>query len=65
MKDLRFLFQQKKNSKIELCNSLVLSAYYTIKKLTTSIWSHFEGKPVRANGMLGKTDFEKNEKQNF
>ena len=31
--------------------------------MTTSILSHYEEKPARVNGMLGKTDFEKNEKQ--
>ena len=32
MKDQRFLFQQKRNSKIGLCDSLALPVYYTINK---------------------------------
>ncbi len=65
MKDLRFLFQQKRNSKIRLSDDLALSVYYTIKKIITFISGRYEEKPARVNGMLEKTDFEKNGKQNF
>ena len=58
MRDLRFLFQQRRNSKIGLCDDLVLPIYYTIKKIIISILSHNEEKPARANGMFRKTKNE-------
>jgi uncharacterized ubiquitin-like protein YukD len=65
MKDLRFLFQQKRNSKIRLSDDLALSVYYTIKKMITFISSRYEEKPARVNGMLKKLILIKTENKIF
>ena len=65
MKYLSFLFQQKKNFKINDREDLALTACYTIKKIITSILSRYEEILPLVNRMVEKIDFERNEKQSF
>ena len=54
MKCLSFLFQQKRNSKIEACEDLALSVFYSTKKIIPSLLSCYIKILARVNGILEK-----------